>query len=262
MMAQALSALLRFYSQVHLSVTDFDFYRRIYKQPTGRTVAYLALILLHCGALGTIYLAVFWLPKALEFTQWLMDNAPPMQIRQGKLEVDAELPLLLRHPEPNGPSFVFARTIEEPLPAYQPPVFILAHEGLHILSESARPMPWIYFLQEASSNAEIRQRIDLLRWLALPVFFGIVILPMVFLIPIEALIFSLFSYSAAARFRRRPPFRHHLNIAVYGLTPAVLIDLLGKSLGLGGALFRIIYVITAGIYIFTATNRILAGKQE
>ncbi|MEE8587322.1 MAG: DUF1189 family protein [Acidobacteriota bacterium] len=262
MMAQALSVLAHFYRQVHLSVTDFDFYRQIYKQPTGRTVAYLALILFHSGALGTVYLAVFWLPKAVEFTHWLLDNAPPMQVRQGKLEVDAELPLLLRHPSPNGPSFVFARTIEDPLPAYQPPVFILAHEGLHILGESAQPLPWDYFLQDASSNAEIRQRIGSLALLALPMFFAIVILPMAFLIPIEALIFSLFGYSAAARFKRRLPFRYHLNIAVYGLTPAVLIDLLGKSLGLGGSLIRILYVITAGIYIFAATNKILARKQE
>ena len=262
MMAQALAVLVRFYRQVHLSVTDFDFYRQIYKQPTRRTVAFLALILLHSGALGTVYLAVFWLPKAVEFTHWLLDNAPPMQVRQGKLEVDAELPLLLRHPSLDGPSFVFARTIEDPLPAYQPPVFILAQEGLHILGESPQPLPWNYFLQDASSNAEIRQKIGSLRLMALPLFFAFVILPMALLIPIEALIFSLFGYSASARFQRRLPFRYHLNIAIYGITPAVLIDLLGKALGLGGSIFRIIYVITAGIYIFTATNKILASKQE
>lgn len=261
-MAQAWPFLKRFYRQAYLSVTEFDSYRQICQQPTGRTAAYLALILFHCGALGTVYLAAFWLPRAIEVTEWLLNEAPPMQVRQGKLEVDAELPLLLRHPSPGGPSFVFTRTVDDPLPSYQPPVFILAREGLRILDESSEPMPWSYFLPPAATQSEIRQRVEALRWLSLPFFFLLVFLPRALLVPVEALVFSLFGYSAAARFRRRLPFRCHLNIAVYGLTPAIAIDLLGKALGVADSLLRVLYVITAGIFIFTATNRVLTSRQE
>jgi uncharacterized membrane protein YuzA (DUF378 family) len=123
-------------------------------------------------------------------------------------------------------------------------------------------MPWGYFLQQEASQSEIRQRVESLRWLSLPFFFLLVFLPRALLVPVEALVFSLFGYSAAVRFRQRLPFRCHFNIAVYGLTPAIAIDLLGKALGVADSLLRVLYVITAGIYIFTATNKVLASRQE
>lgn len=261
-MSSAFSEMGRFYRQAFQAVTDFGFYRQVHRQPTARTVLYLALVLIHSSALGTAYLAIFWLPKALEMTHWLVENSPPFRFEEGKLLVEAQLPLSLRHPSSGGPTFIFAHSIDEKLPSYQQPVFILTEDGLYALGVEGQPLPWGMLIGEASSKPEVRQRIDAWGFMALPVFFAIVFISSAFLLPAEALIFSLFGYSAGARFSRRLPFRCHFTIAVYGLTPAVLIDLLGKSLGLEGSLFRILYVVTAGIYIFTATTRIMGSRPD
>lgn len=261
-MSLAFSVLSRFYRQVFQAVTDFEFYRQVHRQPTPRTVLYLFLMLAHCGLLGTAYLSLFWLPNALEMTRWLLENAPPLRFEKGKLQVEGELPLLLRHPSPDGPSFVFARSIDDQLPSYQQPAFFLTEEGIYFFSESGPPLNWGMFVKDLASKTEVREWIDTWSFALLPFIVIVAFLPFAFLLPAEALIFSLFGYSAGARYSRRLPFRCHFTIAVYGLTPAVLIDLLGKALGLQDQLFRILYVITAGIYIFTATTRIMSGKQD
>ena len=96
------------------------------------------------------------------------------------------------------------------------------------------------------------------KWIFPPATFFLLLASMLFLRPAEALIFSLFGYSASARHAIRLTFRQYLTLAVYGLTPAILIELFGTVLGLSGFLFHLIYLVTAAIYIYTATTKVVA----
>lgn len=262
MMPSLLSLLRRFYSQAYLAITDFDFYTGVCRQSLPRTFLFFSVLALHVAVIGLIQSAWILFPATSRLADWVERTFPVIQLTGGRMSVEGELPLVIESPEKPAAAVVFVGEGQQAPRLDGPSVLVLTPDEAYFQGQEPGWMNWSWLPDQRIAPLDLADAIRLARWLFLPLFFAFLLL--LFLIPraAEAVIFSLFGYSANARVQRRWPFARYYTIAIYGLTPAIVVEQLGRLLGVTGIGLHLIYLTTAGIYVYIGTSKALLAEKS
>lgn len=260
MTVQASRAPRGFYQQGYLAITDFLFYRSLLSQPLLRTLRYLLLLSAHVSIVQTLIYAWTYGPQWERFAAWAQDNFPRLQVKEETLQVDAPQPLVRTYEGTPRLTFVFDTT-----GSYRPsqategttvlltgPALIVEHQG------QTQTFPWKDFGPFVLDQEGLQQLATAVKWGYFPVAYSFLLLFNLAAKSIQAVLLSLFAFSGALRFGVRLPFRHNFTIALYSLTPAIVVDLAVASTGVQLSFFTLIYLSTAAIYTYLAAQRCVA----
>lgn len=253
----------RFGQEAYLAITDFRSYRLIFQQSVLRGLFFLAYLAVATGLMSTLSFSWHLLPSVYDFLNWAQVNFPPMTIQAGRLSVEGEQPLVLEYLGDQVYTFVFDTTqSHEPLHKLNEPAVVFSEENLYILAEGqTHTWPWNQLADSRLGRQELVGIEEVLRWFYYPMAFSTFSLLAFLGKLIQAALLTLFGISASARFGIRLPFSHYLNIAIYSLTPAVAVDLIVVSSGQEVPYFSLIYMATAALYTFLATQKCLSFEE-
>ena len=240
--------LLLFYRQAYSAVTDFSFYRTIFEQPLRRTLLYLLYLAVHVAAVLTLSLAWHG-PELFEISNWAEENFPPLQIRDGQLFVESEQPLVKKYPGKQLITFVFdtTGTYEDPQQLEEPSM-LFTREKLYL----SIPGQTLTFLWSEWPFPEVEDVTRFVKWAYFPSAYSLIFFSTLLVGGPWALILTSIGFLATARSDIRLPFQQYFTIALYSLTPAIVIDVAVRITGLEVPLFPFL-LITAAIYTYLAT---------
>ena len=241
-------SLLLFYRQAYSAVTDFSFYRTIFEQPLRQTLLYLLYLAVHVAAILTLSLAWHG-PELFEISNWAEENFPPLQIRDGQLFVESEQPLVKKYPGRQLITFVFdtTGTYEDPQQLEEPSM-LFTREKLYL----SIPGQTLTFLWSEWPFPEVEDVTRFVKRAYFPSAYSLIFFSTLLVGGTWALILTSIGFLATARSAIRLPFQQYFTIALYSLTPAIVIDLAVRMTGLEVPLFPFL-LITAAIYTYLAT---------
>ncbi len=266
-MNSVLRTPLVFLRQAYLAVTEFEFYGLIFRQPILVTISYLVFLSLLVALTFAAVATWVQLPKIEDFVLWAGDNLPPISIREGRLEVVGEQPLIRRYFGDQIVTFVY--TEEQGLQLLEeldPPAVIFQRDDFSLLVEGASGTwnwrdvaPFVTLLSGPEEWHAWGQRLSL-------IFFPAVFLVQwVFVVTVrsmQALLLMFCAASVAARLGNRLSYQECFTISVYSLTPAFILNLAVTLTGQQGLLFDLIYLGIAAVYTFLATQRCLSVDRS
>ncbi|MFQ5741578.1 MAG: DUF1189 domain-containing protein [Acidobacteriota bacterium] len=246
-----------FYRQAYLTITDFQFYRLIFQQPLRNTLRYLLYLTFHVAALLTVAYAWNYGPAFNQFLHWAQDNFPPLEVRDGKLSVEGQQPWVRKYLGDKIYTFVFDTTGQhQPLHKLSQPAIVFTEDNLYAVADgSTRTWPWKQLPPFKVSRQDLIELEQFFKWAYFPSAFLMLFILALATKVVQALLLTLFSLSASARYGIRLPFANYFTIALYSLTPAIVIDVLLNVMGQDVPYFEIIYMATAAIYTYLATHR-------
>ena len=244
--------LVRFYRQVHSAVTDFSFYRIIFEQPLRHTFLYLLYLVTHFAAVLTLIYAWHYGPEFLEVSLWAQENFPPLEVIDGQLRVDSEQPLVKKYPGKQLITFVFdtTGTYQDPQ-QLEEPVFLFTQEKLSFRYQGQTQT----HLWKDWPFQRVEDFTAVVKWAYFPTAFSLILLYNILVKTLWALILSSIGWMVTARSGIRLPFQQYFTIALYSLTPAIVIDLAVSMTGLEVSAFPFLYLITAALYTYMATQQ-------
>ncbi len=267
-MALAYLGLPRFYRQAYLSVTDFHSYRSVFQQPLRLTFWFLLYLCSHVAILLTLIYAFHYGKRFLEFAQWAESNAPPIEVVDGLLRVEAELPLIMKYEGEPQLTFLFDldATLQDAR-QIRGSIFLFAQEQLHIQhTGQSQSYRWEDFGDFRMGRSEIQNTALWLQWAYFPFACSFLLVYTFVAKLLLAGCLCLFGFSASARYGVRLPLQNYLTIGIYSLTPAVVLDLGVSLTGLQINSFYLIYFATAALYSYMATQRCIhtdaAGPEQ
>jgi len=244
--------LLLFYRQAYSAVTDFSFYRTVFEQVLRQTLLYLLYLAAHVAAILTLIFAWLYGPAFLEISNWAQENFPPLEIRDGQLFVETEQPLVKKYPGKQLTTFVFdtTGTYEDPQQLEEPSI-LFTREKLYfrILGQTQT-----YLWRDWPFRA-VEDFTRFVKWAYFPTAFSLIFVYTLLAKGLWALILTSLGLLATSRAAIRLPFQQYFTIALYSLTPAIVIDLAVRMTGLEVPLVPILYLITAALYTYMATHK-------
>ena len=251
-----LPSFLGFYKQVYSAVTDFTSYRNIFEQDLGKTLLYLTFLAVHLAAVLTLTFGWHYGPQVLSITQWARQNFPPLLVEEGRLTIDSQQPVVKTYPGEELVTFVFdtTGTYKDPKELHEP-AFLFTEDRLYFrYMGRTQTYLWKDFGRLQIGSAEFEDFRTLIQWAYFPIASGLIFLYTLFAKGMLATILTLIGVSASSHYGLRLPLQQHFTIALYALTPAVIIDLGVTMTGLQISLFSyFMYLVTAAIYTYMAT---------
>jgi len=249
---------MNFYRQVHLAITDFGFYSHVFEQSARRSLIYLLFLAGHVAVIVTLYYAWVVLPASNSFLDWAEDNLPPMRVQEGALIVDADQPLKRYYPGQTVWLLILDTTgIYSDTRGLEEPAVLLTRERLLVrLSGGNNPPPldWkdVPPFDLPGDFPTIRRAI---LWGFFPLTYSFWLIWSLLFKALQALLLTPLAMSVASLYGARMPFRSYFTIALYSLTPAIVIDCAVQWTGLRIVYFDLIYLAIAAIYTYMATQR-------
>ncbi len=244
--------LLLFYRQVYSAVIDFSFYRTIFEQVLRQTLLYLLYLAAHVAAILTLIFVWHYGPVFLEISNWAEENFPPLEVRDGQLFVESEQPLVKKYPGRQLITFVFdtTGTYEDPQ-QLEEPSFLFTREKLYfrILGQTQT------YLWREWPFRKVEEFTRFVKWAYFPTAYSLIFVYTILAKGLWALILTSIGLLATARAAIRLPFQQYFTIALYSLTPAIVIDLAVRMTGLEVPLFPFLYLVTAALYTYMATYK-------
>jgi len=256
-----------FINEARSAVLDFESYRKIFQQPLLRSLLYLLQLSIVSSLILTGAYALRLIPQFNHFLSWAETGLPPFSVENGQLQVDVESPATFLYPGSTLVTFVFdMREDHVPPESLDQPALLFTREVLY-LPFLGQPITWPWPQVEtlfANSEMGITVNPDTLEemrrslaWMT-PTFFLLSLgLSMVYKF-LQAVFLIFIGILASSAHRIRLPINQYLTIAIYALTPATAVDSLVIMLGQSNDLFEMIYLLTAAIYTYLATQRCLA----
>jgi len=262
-MNSALRTPLVFARQAYLAVTEFEFYRLIFRQPLRVTISYLLFLTVLLSLVLAAVTTWVQLPRLKDFVSWAAENLPAFSIRDGKLDVQEETPLVRRYFGEQIITFVYTEEqgngVVENL---NPPAAVFQRDDFSLLVEGASGT-WNWtevapFMQMVSGPEQWRNWKQRLNLIFFPTVFLVQWLFVFSVRSMQALLLMFCAASAATRLGSQLSYRECFTIAVYSLTPAFILNLGVTLAGQQGLLFDLIYLGLAAVYTFLATQRCLS----
>jgi hypothetical protein len=251
----------RFFREAYEAVTDFDTYRAIFQQRLRRTFLFLFYLAASIALALTAIYAWQYAEEFDNFWRWAEANLPPLAVRDGQLWVEAEEPTTRTYHGQEVITFVFnsgagyqdAEEIPEP-------GALFTREALFVrLGGRTQSYQWRDYDEFRLGPSELRQVEQVVKWAYFPISYSFFFIYNLGAKAFHALLLTLFGVFATARYAVRLPFRNYFTIALYALTPAILIDLLVTLTGAGISYFFVIYLGTGAIYTYMASQRTVSG---
>ncbi len=256
-------APLVFVRQAHLAVTEFDFYRLIFRQPLAVTFLYLLFLSVLVALAFAVVATWVQVPKIKDFVNWASYNLPAISIQQGELQVEGEQPLVRRYFGEQIITFVYTDSQDhELLEELEPPAAVFQREEFSLFVEGASgTWNWRDVAPFMTLLGGPEQWRDWGRWLSFFFFPVAFLVQWIFVVTVrsmQALLLMFCAASAAARLGAKLSYQECFTIAVYSLTPAFILNLGVTLMGQQGLLFDLIYLGVAAVYTFLATQRCLS----
>lgn len=253
-----------FFQEAYLAVTDFGFYRRVFEQPLRRTLLYLLYLSAFVALVLTLTYAWQYSSELKSLFQWARENLPPFEVKEGKLTVYAEQPLIRKYQGAWAATFVFDTTGSQlPAAGLEEPIFLFTEERLslrhHGQTQSYR---WKDFGTFRAGSQELRRWESVITWAYFPIAYSFLLLYTLVAKALLALFLILFGLFAGARENVRLPLRHYFTIAAYSLAPSVVIDLAVRMTGVVISYFPLIYFATAALYTYLATLKCVSLGED
>ena len=251
------TSLTKFYHQSYSAVTDFLFYRAIFTQPLRKTLLYLVLLSAHIAAALTLIFAWQNGSQFLDLCRWAQQNFPTLEVREDRLWVYSEQPLIKRYRGEQLITFVFDTTGTYSDPREIPePAILFTQEKLYLrMLGQTQTHYWKDTGSFQISPEAFSETINLVKWIYFPTFYPLLLGYTLLAKALLAVVLSVIALSASARHDVRLPFQQYFTIALYSLTPAVVIDLAVTMTGIEISYFDFFYVATAVIYTYLATQK-------
>lgn len=261
------SHFLDFYRQAYAAVTDFTFYRTVFQQTLRKTLLYVFLLSAQVAGLLTLSIAYHYGPQLLDFSGWAQQHFPSLQVEDGKLWVGTDQPLIATYPGKQFITFIFDTTGTHSNPEEFPePALLFTEDRLYIryLGQTQTHL-WSDISKEFGpfrvGPSEIEHLIGFFKWIYLPLFYFFMLIFTLLKSVVFAALSTLIGVSSSGRYNIQLPFQQYITIAFYSLTPAIVLDLGVTMTGLQISYFSyFIYVITAAIYTFMATQKCVATE--
>ncbi len=246
-----------FYKEAYAAVTDFGFYRSVFDQPIRRTLFYLLYLACHVAIILTLIYAWQYGGEMHDFFSWAQTNFPHLSVENGQLSVPGNKPLTKVFEGRQPVTFVFDTSESHPGPQdIREPGFLLTRDGLYIhYGGQVQTYRWKDYGAFQVDAGQWQHWETLIRWIYFPVSYSFFFLYAMISKGVLAMTLTLFGLSASSRLGVRLPFRDYFTIALYALTPAVLIDLAVTATGLEISYFFMIYLATGAIYTYMATQK-------
>ena len=250
-----------FYSQSYSAVTDFYFYRTIFEQPIRKTLIYFLFLTVHTAALLTLILGWHYGPQLLNMFRWAQGNLPSFEVKHGRLSVAAEQPLVRKYRGKEIVTFVFDTTGTYSDPnELEEPVILFTEDKLHFrLAGETKTYSWEDFGDFQVGSREFETLISF-KWVYLPIGYLLALAYTLVAKGLSASFLALLALSASLRYGIHLPFQQRLTIALYSLTPAVVIDLAVKLTGVEISYFFLFYFSIAAIYTYLATQKCVISE--
>jgi len=252
-----LNFLSIFYHQSYSAVTDFYFYRTIFEQPLRKTLVYFVCLSVHTAAILTLVLSWHYGTPLLDMFRWAQSNLPPFEVQDGRLVVATKQPLVKRYPGKEIVTFVFDTTgVYSDPSSLEEPAILFTEDKLYLrVAGETRTYLWEDFGTFQISSREFEVMISSLKWAYLPVGY---LLALAYTLAAKALsvpLLALLALSSSLRYAIHLPLQQRLTIALYSLTPAIIIDLSVKLTGVHIPYFFFFYFSIASIYTYLATQK-------
>ena len=255
--------LKRFLQHLIASIQDFGFYRKIYRQSIRDSLVFLLLFSILVALIATIISFIHLSPDIRDFANWAKQNAPPISIADGVLNVDAKQPVLLKYRGAETWILVFDTTgVYKDTVDFNDPVVLLSRENLVIrIKGQVQTYQWKDFGTFEVNPQNIGTLSIALQLVILPLGFVFYLLVTLISKFAQAVMISPLAYSVANSYGIRLPFRSSLAIALYSLVPATTLDLLVKASGMNVSFFIFIYISAAIIYTYLATKKCVVIEE-
>jgi hypothetical protein len=247
----------RFFGQIYLAITDFEFYRSVWQQSLRATLIFLLYLSAAVAvALMVIYAWRFY-PVFNDFVEWAEQNTPPFAVVDGQLQVQADQPLLLEYRNDPTWTFVFDTTgIYEDPEGLEEPVLLFTRDQLFLRIQGATEVySWRDLGPLEVRPEDLRNYRQILILIYFPLSYSAFLIYTVLAKSIQALLICPIAFIVGSGYGVRLSLQNAFTIALYSLVPAITIDLAVRVTGLNISYFDLIYIVAAGIYTYFATQR-------
>ncbi|RPI27282.1 MAG: DUF1189 domain-containing protein [Acidobacteria bacterium] len=253
-----------FYSDAYSAVTDFQFYTEIGHQEWRRTLRFLLYLSAHVAVILSVTFAWHYSSEFRSFAAWAQNQFPALTVKNGELTVKAAQPLVRRYEGGLGLTFVFDTTGHFQSPdGFAQPAFLFTKRNLLLRYRGQTEIhAWEQIGSFELQRADIKTLENLIAWSYFPVSYSFFLVYTLFAKSLTALFLTGFAVAAAARYRTRMSFRSSFAIALYALTPAIVIGLAVNLTGLSISYFQIIYFGIGAVYTYMAAQKFVAPGSE
>jgi Protein of unknown function (DUF1189) len=259
-----LSHFRRFYYEAYAAITDFQFYAGIARQRWGRTLLFLLYLSAHVAIILSLTVALHYRTEFRRFSAWSQSQFPPLAVKNGQLTVKAEQPLIRRYEGKLPVTFVFDTTGRYQSPdGFGQPAFLLTRKSLLLRYRGqTEAHPWEAFGTFSLERGDLKTIEKVVRWLYFPVSYAFFLFYTLFAKSVTAVFLTGFAVAAAARYRVRMSFQSSFAIALYALTPAIVIGLAVNLTGLSISYFHVIYFAIAAVYTYMAAQKYVGAASS
>lgn len=248
---------LHFLREAYLAVTDFRFYRAVFQQPLRRTLLYLLYLSAVAAVVLTVTYAWQYGPHFQRLSRWAQENFPPLEVKDGKLTVDAPQPLVMKFDGSRPISFVFDTTGAYSSPArLEEPAVLLTKDHLYFrYYGQTQTHAWKGLGSFRVGKEDLKEWERLASWAYFPLAYSSLLVYKLAAHAVVAIFLVPFGMLASAREAVRLPLGVYFTVALYSLTPALVIDLGVALTGLEISYFLLIYLATGALYTYLATQK-------
>ena len=256
------SGRLHFYRQGYSAITNFLFYRTIFDQPFSKTASYFLHLSIHTAGVITLIVAWHYGPQLLDLLEWVQGNIPQFEVVDGRLSVDARQPLVMRYPGEKIITFVFDTTSKNVDPMQlKEPAILFTEKFLYLRTAGeTRGYAWKDFGDIRMDIEDFETLSQLFKWFYFPIGGFCILVYTIIAKSLSAIALALFALSASLRYGIHLPFQQRFTIALYSLTPAIVIDLAILVTGVVIPYLFILYSGTAIIYTYLATQKCVTSE--
>jgi hypothetical protein len=253
-----------FYREAYAAITDFQFYAGIAQQRWGRTLLFLLYLSAHVAVILSLTVALHYRTEFRRFSAWSQAQFPALEVKDGELTVKAKQPLIRRYEGKLPVTFVFDTTGRYQSPdGFGQPAFLLTRKNLLLRYRGqTEAHSWEEFGTFSLERGDLKTMERVIRWLYFPVSYALFLCYTLFAKSITAVFLTGFAVAAAARYRVRISFQSSFAIALYALTPAIVIGLAVNLTGLSISYFQVIYFAIAAVYTYMAAQKCVGSVDS
>ena len=177
--------------------------------------------------------------------------------------IEGEQPLIRRYQGKQHITFVFDTTghYSTPEASSHPTILLTRHDLMVGYEGQVQKQSWQDYGAFSISPKTVQAAERLIRMLYFPVSYSLLLMYTLLAKFLTAVFLTGFAVVAATRYSVKLLFRNAFAIALYSLTPAIVIGLAVTVTGLDISYFHIIYLAIAAIYTYMGAQRCVAPVE-
>ncbi len=251
---------LNFFTKIYYSVSGFENYKFFILQKTGKAVVYLLLFSLIVGLIGITQPVIGSNQMINEMINGIESSIPDFTFENGKLDVNAKMPLIIGE---GGTTIIIdttGATDETLLNSYDNALLILQDRMIQKSYANQRVTDFSMLQGVRLDRSDVKRMLPLIKLFMLILF---IILPP-FIIAgrfISALVVSIIGLIINSSKKANLPYRDVFAISAYSLTLPLIICTILDFTGVPFLLSTLVYYLIAAIYTWGAIHSIKRHRE-